>query len=381
VVKLARLALCRHSVAQTMAQTAQQTVSVDPDLARVRAAFVQYAEVVAAYAGYGVEVDQPDAERRADCNFLVEVTNMVLQHRAKQRVRQRNAAYNCLGSALAEDYAKLRDGKIADDGELRSNIVAMCGELGFSPTPEELNVLAMPVESDVVEADGRPLSIKEAGGPMEAAKLALAKVVGRSVGTLVTAGRRANVLLIGRRAFGRWVPPRMVIAFLDGLILESTAPKREVPPLPMRALYDVDDTSGEALDRFVEILTAQFATPQRLRVAFNSPTRGPYGERFRRQLTDVHAERERAVLEVISLLEIFPTFAEARLANLQRIGDIVRPAAGKLLRAIIAGDAQVATSAGSELSDAIWTELFETGSAWFARNLADVSRGTILPAR
>jgi PAS domain-containing protein len=245
----------------------------------VRTAVLHLVELAAAYEGRGVEVDEPPGIDADDTKTLREVVSALKAHRAAQRLRQRNAALRLLSDILGDAYRNFAGNGQLTAGDLQDWVGGILRLLGVTPTDAELDDLVIdrelrpetytprkPVPKKTAQGDGdrnpalrqlehpgggrADVTIRTAGGPVEAAKHTLSRAVGRSLGTIADA-RRSKQHSLARHAFNRYVPRGMRAAYVREL--HEALPSRAANESARLAdLGDVGEPVGLVLDLVVE---------------------------------------------------------------------------------------------------------------------------------
>ncbi len=194
----------------------------------VKTALLHLTELAAAAEGNGMALpDQLDTSDE-DQKVLDKVTGILLKHRERQRQRQRDAICDSLVDWLAKLYTSF--GQTGDAPAYRSAVREMFQLAPVRPTEDELKQLILPLDGGS-DADGNALSIKGLGGPVDAAKSAVGKTVGRGSSTLATVRAKGFSLAAARLAFGRWVPPGAAETyFRKACRVQAAALTRAEPP-------------------------------------------------------------------------------------------------------------------------------------------------------
>jgi hypothetical protein len=270
VVNLASLAAQRHSVAHEMAQRAKRSSrSIEPVPAEdVRTGLWHLIELAAAYEGRGVDVGGSVDE--SDARTLNEVTRLLLKHREEQRARQRDAVQAQQLRVLEKQYRTVRNDGTVIPQEIQDRIVGALYGLDVQLSEADLDELViLPGNVETRKSKGDPrrlrppdpaeLTIKGGGGPADAARKTLAKILGRSPRTLATVKKRAGALTLARVAFGRWVTD----AAREAYIAECRDCRQEAAKpsaRSVRSLGEIDEASGRGLDSMMESQVLDFLT-------------------------------------------------------------------------------------------------------------------------
>jgi hypothetical protein len=224
----------------------------------VRTALLHLAELAAAYETRGIDVADPD-NSDDDTATLTRVTALLLKHREHQRRRQRNAILGMLLRAVGEEYRTVAANEELTAFDVGEKLRATLRLFGVEPTEDELNELVIPRDRttgvDPNELD--EITIKESGGPAEAAKQALARTTGLSMGTLSEAKRYQGSP--NRTAFGRWITPIARDAYLRDVIDgEKTSANESTASVATTS--SADEASGRRLDALFERVSRDLFT-------------------------------------------------------------------------------------------------------------------------
>jgi hypothetical protein len=215
----------------TPRETEDEEVTVTVE--EVRTAVLHFIELAAAFEGRGLDTNlsggpfsevleslgwdahtQPESFAE-DRRCLAAVVHALLHHRRQQRIRQRNGLLEGLVFSLSEIYRSYNDDTDTRAPDLKESVRNAFDTVGITVNDSELDQLILErVESDEEGAeDGRAWSIRGLGGPVEAAKTVIGRLVRLSAGTIAGAQRTPHPLNMARRPFGRWVPRQARVAF------------------------------------------------------------------------------------------------------------------------------------------------------------------------
>lgn len=329
-----------------------------PSIQDVRTAVLHLVELAAAYESRGIEVALPhaanDADRRAfakveadDRRTLEKVVELLLKHLKRSRLEQRNAIIGAQIHALSEVY---RDGTNLSAADLQKNIIDLLGLWKIEPTDEQLDEL-------VKLRDGETGSIKELGGPIDAAKNALAKSVGLSEGTVASVRRRTPFMPLPRIAFGHWVMISKRNAYMgEHCEFDRNASMQHAGSL--LSLREIDVTTGVVLDSTIERLTRELTTTDGLNHLVLSSSKAPQVIEFQEQFRRRWSERCRFYL---ALIEVCPDAIEKCLEEPSSLDKELRDSIRALIDARRNLDANAVDLAQQNMGLALWKSVIESG--------------------
>ena len=334
-----------HPATQHSAAHAKQTA--------VKTALLHLTELAAAAEGNGVELPGQLDTSDEDQKVLDKVTGILLKHRERQRQRQRDAICDSLVDWLAKLYTSF--GRTSDAPAFRTAVHEMFQLAPVRPTDDELKQLMLPLDGGS-DADGNALSIKGLGGPVDAAKSAVGKTVGRGSSTLATVRAKGGRLAAARLAFGRWVPPGAAETYLREACRVQAAALVHAEPPTLGELKFPSEAVGQHIDaRNVWDSWQVHRTTTTTAVELH----GDALEVFKRGRADfverVAAQAARLADSASSLADV-PHLAEAMLDRLEWSPRLRRA----ILGAVSCADMGVITPAGQQLlKEAVQDELTE----------------------
>jgi hypothetical protein len=259
----------------------------------VRTALGHYAELAATHEGRGLEFDG-QATWDSDYALLEKVTRALLMHRRNQRRRQRDAQIKLALERATESTHRFYKDESLSSYDFEQDLCERLKPLGIQPTEGELESLPDDRGLDPrARQDGD--SIRERGGPAEAAKHHLADALTLSARTIALSKTREGSPL--RTAFGRAISRTGLRDYL--VQLGNAQVTDEFQPVTLRALATMGESTssamgestGSAMDRtFDGFLRTQLTEEWYLyEVCFGDvppPQFGEFRERFKTHVID-----------------------------------------------------------------------------------------------
>lgn len=260
----------------------------------VRTAVLHLVELAAAFEGHGASLLDEPAEADVHAHFgweppperesfeddeacLTKVVDLLVKHREKQRLRQRNAILERLLHLLSELYAACDSGEVSTE-ELRHRLDLMCLMFWIAPEPERL----LPPGS-------------KASAPITTAKQVLESVLGLDERTLGKMRGEPQPLDEARRPFGRWVTRNARAAYVLELHEEALV-RTERGPMPLWEMKELDEAVGLLQDRRVEAFIGEFGSNVELASLLLPPERRTA---FRKRLNMERTEASEALKKAI----------------------------------------------------------------------------------
>ncbi len=209
----------------------------------VRLAVLHFVELAAAAEERGFVMGETWSTGDEDVRVLSDVVARLLKHRSGQRERQRNAICDLLLDDLAGLYRAV-DGTDGNSCPSREDIAEVVRRVPVRATEDEIDKLVIKRNAD---ADADERTITALRGPVEAAKEAVASLVGRSSRTLST-WRSRGLRVAARHAFDRWVAPAVAVKYVGDVHRWYEQALADSERCSLKRLNDPDAEAGHNFD-------------------------------------------------------------------------------------------------------------------------------------
>jgi hypothetical protein len=383
-VNLAELGARRHSVAQEMAQPEESHQERNGlPVERIRRLVGHLIELGAACEGHGVDVGGGDPDD--DLRTITAVLGLLEEHLERQRQRQLDPLHGTILDLIADTY---RASKSLTAYELQTHLIEKFRFLGVELIPDELDEIVVPWDvekagarqaavarsygpANNTSADEGPeeVTIKESGGPVDAAKKTLGSVLKRGTRNLGTTRQRTLKAPMARVAFGRWVSASarskyaQEVCTLWQRVQEAAALEKPLSGT-LSSLRRLGEESGMTVDAFVERFTLDlFTTTDGLLAILSAESRTP-------QLLEIQRQFHERLSFRVALYSMFIAVdlksADERLARMTPMNERIRGAAQSLITTLRSGIEESVGAAHRELQLAVAADTLELARAHLA---------------